>query len=72
MRSAAVLGLVITAVEGTVVTLEHECGDLASCAFLDDGECDDGGPAVYASWKEWSRLTHSQPPYWVAGALKRT
>ena len=35
--------------QGTQVTLHVDCGDLPSCAYLNDGECDDGG----ATAKYW-------------------
>ena len=30
----------------TIVELEYECGDLPSCRYINDGECDDGGPSA--------------------------
>ena len=49
MRAAARLWLALapwlasTCNGATIITVEHECGDLASCKHLNDGECDDGG-----------------------------
>ena len=30
----------------STVVLEYECGDLKTCAYLNDGQCDDGGPSA--------------------------
>ena len=41
------LGLLLGfAAAGVTIELEYECGDLNSCRYLNDGECDDGGPAA--------------------------
>ena len=39
----------------TTIELEYECGDLESCRYLNDGECDDGGPT--ASYWECPRFS---------------
>lgn len=38
--------LLVAATAQTTIELEYECGDLASCRYLNDGECDDGGPSA--------------------------
>jgi hypothetical protein len=32
--------------DDTTIIVEHECGDLDTCAFTNDGDCDDGGPGA--------------------------
>lgn len=34
----------------STIVLEYECGDLKTCTYLNDGQCDDGGPSA----KYWS------------------
>ena len=32
--------------DDTTIIVEHACGDLDTCAFTNDGDCDDGGPGA--------------------------
>ena len=42
----------------STVVLEYECGDLKTCAYLNDGQCDDGGPsAIYWACPRFSDAT---------------
>ena len=39
--------------DDTTIIVEHECGDLDTCAFTNDCDCDDGGPG--AKYRECRR-----------------
>ena len=42
----------------STVVLEYECGDLKTCAHINDGQCDDGGPsAIYWACPRFSDAT---------------
>ena len=71
---ATCLGLTLApwlaSTRGTIITVEHECGDLASCKFLNDGECDDGGAtSKYFECPRFSDATDCKTQCASLGAL---